>query len=162
MTWIVTLFALTGVILNIKKDKKCFIVWSFTNLFWCVHNFRISEYALSALFAVYFILAIVGLWQWRKDENKKRGEKQIRTLAQAAIVQLNLPKNQAKGGWKNCGDGVLCERIYEELYEFFDAVYQYRAIPIPENQQHIREEAGDAVNFIMMLADNCGALEVTK
>ena len=92
-------------------------------------------------------------------ENMKRGEKQIQALAQAALIQLNLPKNLAKGGWEECGDGVLCERIYEELYEFFDAVYQYRAIPTPENQQHIREEAGDVVNFIMMLADNCGALE---
>ena len=70
MTWIVTLFALAGVILNIKKDKKCFIIWSFTNLFWCVHNFRISEYALSALFAVYFVLAVAGLWRWKRDDEK--------------------------------------------------------------------------------------------
>ena len=70
MTWIVTLFALAGVILNIKKDKKCFIIWSFTNSFWCIHNFRIGEHALSDLFAVYFVLAIAGLWRWKRDDKK--------------------------------------------------------------------------------------------
>lgn len=73
MTWIVSLFALIGVILNIYKKKSCFIIWAFTNLFWCIYDWQIGAKAQSVLFGVYFLLAIWGLIQWAKEpvvENK--------------------------------------------------------------------------------------------
>jgi len=88
-----------------------------------------------------------------------RGEKQIQSLAQAAIIQANLPKNVEKGDWRDETELALCNKLDEEVRELFDAVYQYRANPTPETQQRVREEAGDVVNVVMMLADKCGALE---
>jgi len=76
ITWIVSALALAGVVLNINKDPRCFIIWACTNFFWCIYDWCIGAYAQSVLFAVYFILAAVGLWKWRKDDvgkNKTAG-----------------------------------------------------------------------------------------
>ena len=68
MTWIVSALALTGVILNIYKSKYCFLIWAATNLFWAVYDYRIGAKAQAALFLVYFVLALWGLWKWRKEK----------------------------------------------------------------------------------------------
>ena len=60
-----TLLSLTGVVLNIKKNKLCFVIWTITNATWCLYDLSLHAYAQSALFAVYFILAIWGLIEWR-------------------------------------------------------------------------------------------------
>lgn len=66
MTWVIALVALAGVWLNIKKDSRCFILWTFTNGFWCVYDYHIGATAQSVLFFVYFVLALYGLYEWRK------------------------------------------------------------------------------------------------
>ena len=71
MSWIVTIASIVGVILNIRKNKLCFLIWSITNFSWMVIDFYYKLYSQSALFAVYFILAIYGLWKWEKDEKRK-------------------------------------------------------------------------------------------
>lgn len=96
------------------------------------------------------------------NKSRLRGEKEIMSLAKAAITQLNLPKNTAKGGWKECTEMFLCNKLNEEVEEFFNTIYEYRANPTSENRQRVREEAGDVVNIVMMLADKCGALEVER
>ena len=65
--WIVSAIALLGVWLNIKKDSCCFVLWTFTNGFWCVYDYSIGATAQSALFFVYFVLAVYGLYKWRKE-----------------------------------------------------------------------------------------------
>lgn len=99
-----------------------------------------------------------------EEYNKPRpqGEKEIMFLAKAAITQLNLPKNLAKGGWKECTEMFLCNKLNEEVEEFFNTIYECHANSTPENRQRVREEAGDVVNIVMMLADKCGALEVER
>lgn len=89
----------------------------------------------------------------------QRGEVEIRSLAESAIERLNDPKNAKKGDWKEETISELCDGLDEEVRELFDAIYQYRANPCEETQQRVREEAGDVVNEVMMLADLCGALE---
>lgn len=64
--WIVSALAVIGVVLNIQKRSECFIVWSITNAAWAVYDYCIGAYAQSALFVVYFLLAIWGLIKWRK------------------------------------------------------------------------------------------------
>lgn len=65
MIWLLTGLSLIGVILNIKKRKVCFIVWSVTNGSWAIIDYRAGLQAQAALFAVYFLLAIYGLYEWR-------------------------------------------------------------------------------------------------
>ena len=68
IAWIVTGAALIGVVLNIKKDLRCFLIWIFTNAFWCMYDFYLEAWAQSALFLVYFFLALWGLWKWKQGE----------------------------------------------------------------------------------------------
>ncbi len=64
--WIITVLSIIGVVLNIKKNKYCFIIWTITNGSWCIYDFIIGAYAQSFLFLIYFILAIWGIYEWKR------------------------------------------------------------------------------------------------
>ena len=71
-SWIISVLALVGVVLNIYKIRYCFWVWMVTNCYFCALDFAAGLYAQSALFAVYAVLAIWGLVKWTKvDDNAK-------------------------------------------------------------------------------------------
>lgn len=67
ISWIVTAASLVGTVLNIKKNKACFIIWTVTNAFWAGYDFMIGAYAQAALFATYFCLALWGMWEWNRE-----------------------------------------------------------------------------------------------
>lgn len=67
MTWILTALSIYGVWLNINKRRSCFIVWACTNFNWMIIDYYHGLYAQSALFAVYFLLAVWGLVEWGKE-----------------------------------------------------------------------------------------------
>ena len=64
--WIVTGLSLTGVVLNIKKQRAGFAVWILTNSYWAAYDYQMGARAQSALFIVYLLLALWGLWEWRQ------------------------------------------------------------------------------------------------
>ena len=66
LTWSLTIAAIIGVILNIKKMRSCFYIWAVTNFSWAVVDFYKEIYAQSALFGIYFLLALYGIFEWRK------------------------------------------------------------------------------------------------
>ncbi len=66
LMWIVTTLSIIGVILNIKKIRACFFIWAVTNSLWSIYDFSIGAYAQSALFLVYTVLAIWGIYEWKK------------------------------------------------------------------------------------------------
>ena len=72
VTWIVSLLALTGTILNSDRNKYGFLLWIATNLFWVVVDFRAGLYAQSALFAAYVVLAIKGILTWSRKEKEDK------------------------------------------------------------------------------------------
>lgn len=65
LMWGVTITSLVGVVANIKKKWWCFAIWLFTNSVWMVYDYTIGAYAQSALFAVYVVLAVYGIYEWR-------------------------------------------------------------------------------------------------
>lgn len=67
--WAITALSIVGVILNIKKNKNCFLIWTFTNTAWMAYDFKIGAYAQSALFAVYAVLAVYGMIEWSNNKN---------------------------------------------------------------------------------------------
>lgn len=71
-TWPLAILTVVGVVLNVKKRRFCFVIWSVTNIFWVVYNYTIEAYAQAAVFAVYFGLAIWGIIQWGRDASKER------------------------------------------------------------------------------------------
>lgn len=65
LTGILTVGAITGVILNIKKKRICFFIWAVTNGAWAIVDFAKGIPAQGLLFTVYFGLAIWGIYEWR-------------------------------------------------------------------------------------------------
>lgn len=67
MIWLLTVLSLCGVVLNIKKRKECFAVWSVSNGIWSIIDYRAGLPEQATLFAIYFLLALYGLWEWSRN-----------------------------------------------------------------------------------------------
>jgi nicotinamide riboside transporter PnuC len=65
-TWILVGMGIAGVILNNYKRKECFLLWGITSACWCAVDWYHGIYSQAVLFAIYFLLAIHGWWNWRK------------------------------------------------------------------------------------------------
>jgi len=68
-TYFLTVLALVGVVLNIKKRIECFYIWFFTNASWAVVDFYKDIPAQGILFTIYTGLAVYGILEWRKDKD---------------------------------------------------------------------------------------------
>lgn len=66
MKILLTIISITGVILNTKKKRICFLIWMATNLSWAVIDFYHGLWEQSILYLVYFVLAIYGWFSWGK------------------------------------------------------------------------------------------------
>ena len=69
LTAVLTLLALIGVVLNIKKNKACFYIWLFTNASWAVVDFYKEIPMQGFLFTVYTVLAVWGILEWKGGSN---------------------------------------------------------------------------------------------
>lgn len=65
-TWVLTVLAIIGVILNIQKKRACFFIWAFTNASWAIVDFLKGIPAQGALFSIYFGFALWGIYKWRR------------------------------------------------------------------------------------------------
>jgi len=70
--WLVTAASLAGVVMNIYKYPMCFAVWCGTNLAWMVYDIRIGAYPQAAMFFVYLVTSVWGLWKWTREMGAKR------------------------------------------------------------------------------------------
>ena len=75
LTGILTAASIAGVILNIRRLRSSFYIWSVTNLSWAAVDFYREIYAQAVLFLIYFALAIYGIWAWKRpvDNSDLRG-----------------------------------------------------------------------------------------
>ena len=99
--------------------------------------------------------------------HKRRGEREVKAIAEAMISKLNEPQNLVKGDWKDCEFDYLLKRAAEELIELEEAVEKWQrfkrrgldVFTINEAAKEVLKEAADVANFPMMIADKVGALE---
>ena len=68
LSWVTSGASIVGVVLNIKHYHQCFIIWAFTNFTWMIIDFKMGLPAQGTLFAIYFILALWGIYSWRRKE----------------------------------------------------------------------------------------------
>ena len=66
--WTTSALALVGVLLNIKKNRYCFMIWAVTNAVWALVDFEKAIYAQSALQFVYLYLSVYGFICWTAPE----------------------------------------------------------------------------------------------
>jgi len=70
ISWILTVWAIIGAILNARGSIKGFYIWIVGNIGWVAYNLYIEEWALAALFVVYTLISTYGIYQWRKKKSK--------------------------------------------------------------------------------------------
>ncbi len=61
---------LMGVVLNIKKERLCFLLWFVSNGCWAW--LTRAEYLLSVQFGAFCIFCIYGFFAWRPKKDKRR------------------------------------------------------------------------------------------
>ena len=69
--WGVAGLSVIATVANIHRRRWCFAVWAVTNAAWTVYDVAKTAYPQAALQAVYFGLAIWGLWAWRVNKEAK-------------------------------------------------------------------------------------------
>lgn len=62
--YIATMVALLGVVLNVKKQPVCFVLWCGSNLTFTIINLYQNRYYEVVLFSVQFVIAVWGLHEW--------------------------------------------------------------------------------------------------
>lgn len=72
LSWIMAAASIFGMILNVKKNHKCFIVFAFTNTAWVIYFLAIKEYAPAFLQLVFLGSSIWGLYEWTKTKVKAK------------------------------------------------------------------------------------------
>lgn len=77
ISYIVTAVSIAATIANAFKKRWCFIAWLFTNAFWCIYDFCIGAYSQSILFAVYFVISVIGLRKWKKAAAEEERDKHL-------------------------------------------------------------------------------------
>lgn len=65
-TWTVTAICLAGTVLNVKKNRWCFVLWIFGNVAWLLYDAHSGLYSRAMLDVVQLAFAIWGLIEWRK------------------------------------------------------------------------------------------------
>ena len=67
-TWILTAACLTGTVLNVKKIKYCFHIWTVANILWLAYDIYTGLYSRAVLDAVQLGFAIWGIIAWNKKK----------------------------------------------------------------------------------------------
>jgi nicotinamide riboside transporter PnuC len=70
--WLITVIAVTGVILNNQRRRGCFWLWLVSNSLSAGVHFAAGLYALACRDVIFFALAIHGLVAWsRKRQGRE-------------------------------------------------------------------------------------------
>lgn len=62
-----TVIAVGGVVLNNRKVAACFWLWMVSNAISAGVHISLGCWSLAARDAIFFVLAIEGIWLWRKN-----------------------------------------------------------------------------------------------
>ena len=78
-TWFLAPLSIIGVLLNNKKDKRCFFFWIITNFYWMIVDFQAHKFdtrllAQSAGHAIFFIISLIVTFSWKKIEKDNGGD----------------------------------------------------------------------------------------
>ena len=65
---LLTIFAITGAVLNILKNRLCFIIWTVANICGVILYFRTGLYVIIFVAILYMILNIIGWFKWKKEQ----------------------------------------------------------------------------------------------
>lgn len=72
LTWLLVIIALIGTVLNVRHDRRGFVLWAVSNLGLAIINAKKGEWAQASLWMIYVLMAVWGWIAWgipspRKD-----------------------------------------------------------------------------------------------
>lgn len=70
----IVVVALLGVYLNARRKWQGFLFWLVSNAWWCWHNVTIGEHPQAVLFAIFWLVTLYGIYQWRKKSTAEAKE----------------------------------------------------------------------------------------
>jgi nicotinamide riboside transporter PnuC len=70
--WAVTILCLLGTVANVFKKRICFYLWAVGNIAWLIYDLSMGLYSRAVLDAVQLVLAIVGIFTWKKSNLKEQ------------------------------------------------------------------------------------------
>lgn len=65
--WLLALASLAGVVLNVRRRRESFAIWTCTNAAWCAIDAHAGLPAQATLMAAYTGLAVWGFVAWRPE-----------------------------------------------------------------------------------------------
>lgn len=71
LTYIAAALAIIGAVLNVRRRRAGFAIWSATNLYWVAHNAMIGEWAQVTIYIVNFLISAWGFLQWGQHKAKE-------------------------------------------------------------------------------------------
>lgn len=82
----------------------------------------------------------------------------------ALRMEMALADNESKGGWEACDFTYLIGRLSNEIEELNEALQYpiFKEEDVPAKQRAIQLESADVANFLMMILDNMGMLELNE
>lgn len=90
--YFVTAASIVGTVANSFQKRWCFYVWLCTNAFWCVFNAVNRSYAQAALYVFNFVMAILGLVKWRRNEKRSKSVKLLDELSESGKwIKMQFP-----------------------------------------------------------------------
>ena len=69
VSWITTALCLIGTVLNVKKNKWCFVLWLIGNILWLIIDIKNGLISRAILDIVQGILALWGIIEWRNTND---------------------------------------------------------------------------------------------
>ena len=69
VSWITTALCLTGTVLNVKKNKWCFVLWLMGNILWLIIDIKNGLISRAILDIVQGVLALWGIIEWRNKND---------------------------------------------------------------------------------------------
>ena len=73
MNWFIVFLVFIGYILNIRKNKTCFLIWTITAIYSFHFHIINNTYWQVAIFALYLPFNILGWIVWYRDDQNKKG-----------------------------------------------------------------------------------------
>jgi nicotinamide riboside transporter PnuC len=70
ISWIASVLTILAIILNGFKNIWCWPIYMVTNILWIVYFIPKLEWAVIVLNLVFFIINILALIKWKKDQQK--------------------------------------------------------------------------------------------
>ena len=91
--WLVTATCLAGTVLNVRRCRWCFHLWTIGNVAWLAIDLSNRLYSRAFLDLVQLALAVWGIFAWRQDSSNLPRSEDLRTRGESEflISRKNAP-----------------------------------------------------------------------